>query len=75
MCLVLMSFPMLCADAPNPSLLAMANSTGRPMRRWDFAAIVTVVSVATEIIYLPPSSWRQLIRIQMNSYLFPIPCQ
>ena len=36
---------MFCAEAANASFVASANSTGRPMRKFDLTAIVTGVSV------------------------------
>ena len=48
---VLSNFPILTAEAPKPSLVAMDKSTGRCILRWLFTAMVTGVSVIPFAIF------------------------
>ena len=49
--------PRLAAEADSPSLVEGAMSTGRPLRRWALAAMVTLVSV------MPPASFPRVFPV------------
>ena len=63
---------MFFAPAASPSLLETATTTGRPLRRWDFAAMVTAVSAmpfASLAMVLPVAG---AITSTSNSFLGPM---
>lgn len=67
---VFISLPMFCADAPSASFVATHKSTGRRIRRCDFAAIVTEVSVT------PSDSFASVLPVQgairSKSHIFSV---
>ncbi len=69
---VFISLPMFCADAPSASFVATHKSTGRRIRRCDFAAIVTEVSVTPSDSFASVLPVQGAIRSKSHIFFGPI---